>query len=121
MVRTYGSANGFGWKEGEIVSAQMVSVPMTVPVQIANTAFRRLLIALVMIAFVAIAALDAAMYFLVIKPITLVSTTADRVSTGEMDAPEVPVRGRDEIASLTESLHRMRVSLKKALDLLDNQ
>jgi len=59
------------------------------------------------------------MYLLVIKPIRLVSATADRVSTGDMDAPDVPVKGSDEIASMTTSFHRMRVSLQKALNLLD--
>ena len=119
MVRTYGTANGFGWKEGEIVAAQMVSVPMAVPVQIANKAFSHLIMALIIIALLAIASLDAGMYLLVIKPIRLVSATADRVSTGDMDAPDVPVKGSDEIASMTTSFHRMRVSLQKALNLLD--
>ncbi|GAC1659098.1 MAG: DUF3365 domain-containing protein [Acidobacteriaceae bacterium] len=121
MIRTYGSANGFGWKPNEIVAAQMVSVPMAVPVGIAGQAFRRLLIALALIILLTIMALDAGMYWLVIRPIRLVSDTANRVSTGDMDVPEVPVKGSDEIASVTASFHRMRVSLKKALEMLDQQ
>jgi hypothetical protein len=40
MVETYGSANGFGWKVNEIVGANIVSVPTSVPVQRANYTFR---------------------------------------------------------------------------------
>jgi protein-histidine pros-kinase len=31
MIAIYGTNNGFGWKENEIVGAQIVSVPMSVP------------------------------------------------------------------------------------------
>jgi hypothetical protein len=30
MIDLYGSANGFGWKLGDTVGAQIVTVPMTV-------------------------------------------------------------------------------------------
>src|SRR5260370_39905504 len=31
MTALYGSQNGFGWKLGEIVGAQIVSIPLTLP------------------------------------------------------------------------------------------
>jgi hypothetical protein len=40
MVKLYGNVNGFGWKEGDIVGAQIVSVPATVSEKIADNAFR---------------------------------------------------------------------------------
>src|ERR1035438_2443391 len=33
MIRAYGTANGFGWKNGETIGAQIVSVPMSVPIR----------------------------------------------------------------------------------------
>ena len=39
MIKLYGSANGFGWKMDEIIGAQIVSVPMAVPVEMANKAW----------------------------------------------------------------------------------
>src|SRR5436305_5099824 len=33
MVALYGSQNGFGWKQGEVIAAQVVSIPMAVPLQ----------------------------------------------------------------------------------------
>jgi len=119
MIANYGSANGFGWKPGEIVAAQIVSVPMSVPVEIAKQAYHRLLLYLSATLIVTIVALDAAVYWLVVRPLRLVSETADRVSTGEKDVPPLPVRGKDEIADVTSSFNRMQVSLAKALKMLE--
>src|SRR3546814_5732510 len=33
MIQLYGSANGFGWNLGETIGAQVVSVPMSLPLQ----------------------------------------------------------------------------------------
>ena len=33
MLDLYGSANGFGWKFNEVIGAQVVSVPMSVPIE----------------------------------------------------------------------------------------
>src|SRR6202020_515996 len=43
MVKQYGSVNGFGWKFGEIIGAQVVSVPVAVPQKLASDAFRGLI------------------------------------------------------------------------------
>jgi methyl-accepting chemotaxis protein len=118
MIASYGTANGFGWKPGEIVAAQIVSVPMSVPVQIANEAYHRLLIYLIATLILTVLALDAGVYWLVIRPLRLISATANRVSTGEKDVPPLPVRGKDEIASVTSSFNRMQVSLTKAVKML---
>lgn len=119
ILRTYGSANGFGWGANETVAAQIVSVPMSVPIQIANNAFRTLVIYLIAGFLITIAALDAAMVFIVIRPVRQLSAMADRISTGDMSLPELPVHGRDEIAALTASFNRMFVSLQKAFRMLN--
>ncbi len=36
MLDVYGGANGFGWKMNEIIGAQVVSVPMSVPIERAD-------------------------------------------------------------------------------------
>ena len=119
MIRKYGSANGFGWVLGQVIAAQIVSVPMDVPIGIAKKAFNRLLLFLFITFLVTIAALDTAVYVLVIRPLKTVADAADRVSKGDTEAPEVAVRGKDEIANVTVSFNRMRVSLQKALRMLE--
>ncbi|HMD30851.1 MAG TPA: HAMP domain-containing protein, partial [Candidatus Acidoferrales bacterium] len=118
VVNTYGSVNGFGWKDKEVIGAQIVSVPMTVPIHIADQAFRRLMINLAGIFLVTLIAIDLSLYFIVIQPVRRLALMADRISKGEMDLTELPVSGKDEIAGVTQSFNRMFVSLVKAFKLL---
>src|SRR5947209_4722688 len=120
MIALYGRSNGFGWHPDEIVAANVVSVPMSVPVEHAKKAFRELSIAMVAIFVATLIALDLGLYTFVIRPVRRLSAFADRVSTGETDMPEIPVRGSDEISALTASFNRMYVSLQKALRMLED-
>ncbi len=121
MLAVYGSANGFGWKENEIVGAQIISVPTSVPVAIAAQAFHRLLFFLILTLAVTVIALDVGVYWLVIRPVKLVSVAADRVSKGERHVPPLVVTGSDEIATVTSSFNRMQLSLAKALAMLESE
>ena len=119
MIRKYGPNNGFGWGLNQVMAAQIVSVPMTVPNGIAEKAYHSLVLFLIIVFVVTILALDSALYLLVIRPLHTVSQAADRISRGETDLEPVEVRGRDEIADVTASFNRMRVSLVKALKMLE--
>lgn len=121
LVKQYGPVNGFGWDRGNsIVGAQIVTVPMTVPNQIASRAFRDLLIYLAVTLVVTMLSLDLAVYWFVIRPLEVIAHAANRVSKGEKNVPSLPVKGRDEIAKLTISFNRMKVSLEKALRMLES-
>ena len=119
MIKTYGRENGFGWKLNQVIAAQVVSVPMSLPIQVADNAYRSLIFFLVATFLITIVALDTALYLIVIRPLRQVSQAADRISKGETDLPELEVRGRDEIADVTGSFNRMHVSLAKALKMLE--
>ncbi len=119
MIKKYGPNNGFGWKLNQVIAAQIVSVPMTVPNGIAEKAYHSLILFLVIVFVATIAALDGALYLLVIRPLHVVSQAADRISRGETDLEPLTVRGKDEIADVTASFNRMRVSLAKALKMLE--
>ncbi len=119
MTDVYGTTHGFGWKTGDVVGAQIISVPMSVPVENARRAFRELLIFLVAAPLVTIAALDLAVYLFVLRPLKMVSDTADRISRGEKHVAPLVVEGKDEIATVTLSFNRMQMSLAKALRMLE--
>ncbi len=121
MIKIYGTANGFGWHPDEIVGAQIVSVPMSVPIGIADRAFKTLLIYLGIIGVGTMAVLDIALIMVVIRPVRRLSRVADEISKGNLDLPALPVHGRDEIAVLSGSFNRMYVSLRKAIQMLENQ
>ncbi len=120
MIDKYGYANGFGWKLNEVVAAQIVSVPMALPVSIATKAFHTLMIALSATFLAILIAVDLVLYFLILKPVRKLSAVADRVSLGQFEDAELPVRGKDEMAELTASFNRLFVTVTKALRMLDS-
>jgi Protein of unknown function (DUF3365) len=63
MVKLYGSANGFGWKSGDIVGAQIVSVPAALTEQIASNAYRSILWWLIGIAIAVFGLANAVLYW----------------------------------------------------------
>jgi len=119
MIHHYGADHGFGWRPNEIIGAQIVSVPMSVPIAIAREGFRNLLIGLGSVFLLTILLIDLAMYFIVIRPLRRVSKNADVVSKGETDMPLLEVTGKDEIAEVTASFNRMHTSLVKAFEMLN--
>jgi protein-histidine pros-kinase len=118
LVRTYGDDRGFGWQLNEIVGAQVVSVPMSVPIQRARVTFYTSIGALVAIFFVMFIILNLMLDRMVIKPIVRMSAAADAISTGNFDAGRLDDSGSDEVARLAQSFNRMTTSLAKAMQLL---
>jgi protein-histidine pros-kinase len=118
MIARYGSSNGFGWKEGEIIAAQVISLPLSVPLEIARNEFRTVLIYLGLIFLGSLAVLNAVLYFTIAKPAARLSDMANRISLGDLDVPELPAKGGDEIADLAGSFNRMRRSLVTAMKML---
>ena len=57
--------------------------------------------------------------FVIIRPVRRIAASANEVSLGNMDAPEITVRGSDEISVLGEAFNRMRRSLANALKMLE--
>jgi protein-histidine pros-kinase len=119
VVRQYGRDNGFGWKMHEIIGAQIVSVPESVAVAMANKALKTLLLYLVAVAFVTLLVLDVVLVATVIRPVSKLSKMADEISKGNTNVQELPVKGRDEIAALAGSFNRMQRSLTRAMKLLE--
>jgi HAMP domain-containing protein len=121
MVALYGSQNGFGWKLGEIVGAQMVSIPLGVPLGRAYQALLWFMLALAATFVVIIIIVDLLLRTLVVKPVAEISEMADKVSMGQLDTPEYVRDSNDEIGSLSQSFNRMRRSLQNAMKMLEDQ
>lgn len=121
MLAMYGSANGFGWRLGETIGAQVVSVPLAGPMQ---RAWRETLVfvtALGSIFVVVLALLNLLLNRMVIRPVLNISRNAERVSMGEMDTQPYVHRAKDELGTLAASFERMRRSLASALGMLEKQ
>jgi methyl-accepting chemotaxis protein len=118
MVKLYGDSNGFGWKHQEIVGAQVVSVPMALPIKNANDAFMTFMGSLAAIFVVTFVVLNVMLSVMIVRPIRRMSASADRISQGDFNVAEFG-KGSDEIAALGTSFNRMRRSLQKALKLIE--
>lgn len=119
MIKVYGTSNGFGWKQDEVIGAQIVSVPMSVPLKMANDSFRALMLSLVGVAGLTLVALNLLLNWTVVRPLSRFAAAADEISKGNMEAPGLEAKGRDEIAILAEAFNRMHRSLAKAMRMLD--
>jgi protein-histidine pros-kinase len=119
MLAEYGPANGFGWRENDVIAAQIVSVPVALPVEMANAEFRELMTSLVAVGGVTLLVLNVLLYLTVIRPVSRLAAQADQISKGRMDIPELPVQGRDEISILAAAFNRMHRSLAAAMKMLD--
>lgn len=121
MVSRYGPNNGFGWHLHEIVGAQIVSVPLALPLAQANRAFVTFMTILGGMFIVVLIILNLLLHYIVIKPVVTMSGIANAVSLGRSDVAEYEKPGHDEVASLSVSFNRMRRSLDAALRMIEAQ
>ena len=118
-MATYGSANGFGWKLHEVVGAQIVSVPMALPLQQAQDMFIAFMAILFGVFVLVLTILNVLLHFTVIRPARTLSRIANAVSLGDSSVEEYERKGRDEIAILSIAFNRMRRSLDSAMRMLE--
>jgi HAMP domain-containing protein len=118
LAQSYGTANGFGWKLNETIGAQVLSVPMAVPLKLARDAYKTFLVILVAVFAIVCVVLNLLLHYLVIAPVRRVSAMANAVSLGEEGVECYIKPGNDEISSLSVSFNRMRESLKHAMDMI---
>ena len=119
MVKLYGANNGFGWKHNEIIGAQVVSVPMSLPIRNANRAFFAFMASLAAVFIAVFVALNVMLSWIIIRPIASMSAAADKVSIGDFTIPEFSEQGKDEVSILAASFTRMRRSLQQAMKLIE--
>ncbi len=120
MIDLYGPANGFGWKMEEIIGAQIVSVPMAVPIERANKTFKAFMASLAAVFVAIFVLLNVMLYTMVIRRVESLAGIADQVSLGNFEAGEFKTRSRDEIGVLTEAMGRMKASLVQAMKMLES-
>jgi len=119
LIAKYGSAGGFGWKVGEIIGAQIVQIPNTFALARADAAFRVFMGSLLGVLLAVALTLNLMLWWMFIRPVTKISALADRISLGEITAPDFAARSRDEIGMLAQALSRMRRSLVTAMNMLE--
>ena len=118
MVALYGSENGFGWRPGGIIGAQIVSVPMSASAVRAEHIRRLFLLPFVGFLTLLFISMNVLLHFVVIRPMEKIADSAEAVSMGKIDTPEYQYKGRDQIGRLASSFNRMHRSLVEAFKML---
>ena len=119
MIDKYGPANGFGWQLNEVIGAQVVSVPMSVPLARADRSFRVFMGAQLGVFLAVGIVLNLMIWLVIVRPVLKLASLADRVSQGDLEAPEFTA-GKDEIGTLASSFSRMRASVVQAMKMLES-
>ena len=120
QINTYGTENGYGWKLNEIVAAQIVYVPAQ---QIFDNAQRSFIIVIGVVAMIfttIILIINLPLKRTVLQRIKRISTVAEQVSVGNMDA-SFGKQKKDEIGDLAEAFNRMKYSLEIAMNMLNKK
>jgi HAMP domain-containing protein len=121
MIKLYGDQNGFGWKEGEIIGAQVVSVPMAASRVRAEQIRKLFVIPFVGFVLLMFISVNILLNFVVVRPIEQMAKTAEAISMGEIDTPDYEYRGADQIGRLAASFSRMHRSLVEAMRMLRDE
>ena len=119
MVKKYGVHNGFGWKLNEIIGAQIVNVPMAIPIARANATFNAFMIILGAVFAAIWLVLNIFLHLIIIKRVNKIAVKAQEISKGDMNVSEFQQSGKDELSSLGHSFNLMYRSLSSAVKLLD--
>ncbi len=120
QINTYGSDNGFGWKLGEIVATQVISVPAEEVINNAQDSFKLIMGILVALFASILLTVNYLLRRAVIRPIRKMARTAESVSLGQMDS-EFEHKSQDEIGLLAAAFNRMKSSLEISMSLLNQK
>ncbi len=116
QVEIYGTDHGYNWKLGEIVSANIVYVPLTDAI---NAGRKTAMLLFAAGAALMLVSLLGIWFFLdkrVVKPIMELGEMAGEISIGKnLDREVSSPRMHDEIATLAKSVDRLRISMVKML------
>ncbi len=120
VTARYGRDNGYGWQVGDVVGAQVVSVPTASAQARAAGVFHAFVVSLIAVFVSLLLAVNLVLYLLIVRPLRRMAELADRVSIGDSAHAHFAERGGAEIVTLARAFNRMRTSLEKAMKLLES-
>jgi HAMP domain-containing protein len=118
LIARYGRDNGFGWQANGVIGAQIVSVPFAEAEAAARQVFSGVMVVTLAVLAALLIAINAAVYWMVVRPLRLMTRQANEVSVGQGAGLTFEHKGGGEIAALGEAFERMRKSLDKAMKMI---
>jgi protein-histidine pros-kinase len=119
MIDLYGPNNGFGWKMGETIGAQIITAPMSIADSWARETGLILIAGFSVIFLLVFVMTNIMLGKIVLRPVRKISDMAQKVSMGDFTVPEYRKPGKDEISSLSASFNLIRRSLQQAMSMID--
>ena len=120
MLKLYGPANGFGWHLHDVVGAQIVSVPLSLPIQRAHETFFIVAGSLLCGFLLLVVLMNVAIRRLFLMRLVDASRIVEAVNQGDLNRPRFEIRGNDEIAQLCESIEHMCKQQESATRMLQS-
>lgn len=116
--KIYGVEHGYNWKEGDIVSAYIVYIPLQAALAVAqqNSLYLIAIGASLIVVLMLIIWLCFKKY--VINPLGILEKRATEISLGKNIEAPIEVKSKDEIGSLGQAVDRLRISVEKMLQRL---
>ncbi|WP_138464461.1 DUF3365 domain-containing protein [Poseidonocella sp. HB161398] len=115
----FGGDGGFGWELGEVVGAEVITVPMKLVLTRASGMMTTLSIGLLSTYALMMAVLNLLLQRVVIAPVRALRDAAADVSFEDADVRPVEIRGEDEVAELAAEFNRLRGMLANAVKMLE--
>lgn len=115
LIKKYGGKGGFGWKEGDVVGVNSVTIPLSVALgQIRDIAVSTFILGFTTLLFLFIS-LQGAFWRLVSRPLKGLTTIFEGIANGtEPLKQNLPITTKDEIGELTASFNQMARHLHEA-------
>lgn len=115
LIKKYGVKNGFGWKEGEVVGVESVTIPLDITLgQIKGIAISTFIFGFITLLFLFVS-LQGAFWSLVSRPLSRLSALFKDIARGtEPLNQDLAIASKDEIGELTDSFNQMARHLYNA-------
>jgi HAMP domain-containing protein len=117
VTAQYGKDTGYGWKVGEIIAVDAIYVPSAVPIQQAKEATIIFAGMYFIFFLVLLLIINLLITINIIKPVERLVKVADEISKGDLEK-EFQVKNNDEIKILANAFTRMKVSVAKAMQII---
>jgi two-component system, NtrC family, sensor kinase len=115
LLKKYGTKSGFGWREGDVVGVESVTIPLAVTLgQIRGIAISTFIFGFATLLLLFIS-LQGAFWSLVSRPLNKLTTVFEGIVKGtEPLNQDLPITSKNEIGELTESFNQMGKHLYSA-------
>ena len=117
QVERYGTASGYNYAMGSVVGSNIIYVPASVPIAIAQRSTVIVAVVFTMLFFIIFGVINLLIRRSIIQPIERFVRTADQVSKGKFDN-EFKVDTEDELKTLADAFSRLKTSILMMMDMM---